>query len=735
MFSSSRAPPKPAGTTTTAPARPTVTLATRPAHARAPVALSSRPSAPSPLSLSSQTPPTPPSMRPRITTVKRSVVVTTTTKTVSTTSSPVRTLNALKRPIPPPSAKDEVPAAKRASSKAAAGKSKARAGAVSGSEDESSSEDEKRSKKRRKAPPPAAKEKKKKPAQSSRPSSTGSSSTLAANGPSSDLDPLTTSEEEEEEEEEEDSELSSADEDYFGLSPKKAEGAAVCDRPVAATGEGPMDGFSAERLVMENRKAYVEYFHDPSDPNNPTVAWAGNEVPVVELEFPAKGATERFALLAPRTDDEYNPIEDVMRTILTILDHFLTPDQARDHFAHLPGKDSFAAFLYNNTKSSSSSRAGTPANSTPRPGTPLQRSSSALGGSAGTLPSDPPAPLPTPPPSEAFFAQVAACATGIPLTPSESLVRLLEKARSKRDGPAFQRAVSRFNETLRMLKDQGTIEANIRGMKGLKEKVWQKVFYQCYDRAVGPDMDKLREYAAFSDNVYGELLPGFLNEIFLKTHLGPGKVFVDLGSGVGNCVVQAALATGASSYGFENMAHASHLARLQIIEAEKRFRMWGLQGGAMKAVEDDFCDSKEIGAVMRRADVVLVNNEVFSSSLNERLSWLFLDLPSSAKIISLKPFLPSKHYKITSHNAHNPFSILSQSAPLRYKPGSVSWKMEGGTYYLSRIDRTRVERFVEKEQRRERKQREEQERRRKGRSGSASGSAGCGGSRAPSRGA
>lgn len=29
---------------------------------------------------------------------------------------------------------------------------------------------------------------------------------------------------------------------------------------------------------------------------------------------------------------------------------------------------------------------------------------------------------------------------------------------------------------------------------------------------------------------------------FAKTHLGPNSVFVDLGSGVGNCVVQAALA-------------------------------------------------------------------------------------------------------------------------------------------------------------------------------------------------
>jgi len=82
-------------------------------------------------------------------------------------------------------------------------------------------------------------------------------------------------------------------------------------------------------------------------------------------------------------------------------------------------------------------------------------------------------------------------------------------------------------------------------MRGLKEKLWTKIFYQCYDRIVGPDIEELRKYAAFSDNVYGELLPRFMNEIFGKTDgslNGQGKVFVDLGSGVGNCVVQAALA-------------------------------------------------------------------------------------------------------------------------------------------------------------------------------------------------
>ncbi|GAA6012231.1 hypothetical protein JCM10207_002771 [Rhodosporidiobolus poonsookiae] len=682
MFAGSRrAPPKAPGS---AQKSATTTVTTTTTVQRAPVAVTSRPPAvSSPLSsvASLSSPPTP-AKRPGVKIQTKTVTV---VKKVAAPVAPVhRTVNALKRPLPPPK-KEEEPPAKR-SSKGAAGKAKngrAKARVVSDS-DSSECESSKANKKKKRTNGAAASRKR-------------------AQQASSDLDPLTPSEEEDD-----GSDLSSVDEDYFARSLKKDEGAAVCVRDVAATVEGPMDAMSAEMLVLGNRTAYVEYFLDPSNPERPTSEWAGSDLPSVELEFPAVGATERFALLAPRTDDEYNPIEDVMRTILVVLDHFLTPEQSHTYFGHLPGKTSFSAFLYNKT-SASASRSGTPAVSTPAPESPAAA----------------PSPAASAPPSLLQQAATAALASSTSASstptpgPAESLVRTLERARSKRDGPSFLAALERFNSTLRQLKSEGVLRTNIAAMKGLKEKVWQKVFYQCYDRAVGPEMEMLMRYEAFSDNVYGELLPGFMNEIFEKTHLGPGKVFVDLGSGVGNCVVQAALATGATSYGFENMPHASKLARDQVVEAEKRFRMWGLAGGAMKCVEADFCDEPEVGKVMRTADVVLVNNEVFTSALNERLSWLFLDLPPSAKIISLKPFLPSK-FKITSHNVGSPFAILAQSAPQRYKPGSVSWKMEGGTYFLSRVDRTRVERFERKEMEREEKRRRVARERKERREGSTS---------------
>lgn len=58
------------------------------------------------------------------------------------------------------------------------------------------------------------------------------------------------------------------------------------------------------------------------------------------------------------------------------------------------------------------------------------------------------------------------------------------------------------------------------------------------------------------------------------------------------------------------MPHASLLARRQVAEAEARFRMWGVSGGKMETVEADFTTHAGVHDVLRRADVLLINNEV-----------------------------------------------------------------------------------------------------------------------------
>jgi hypothetical protein len=83
----------------------------------------------------------------------------------------------------------------------------------------------------------------------------------------------------------------------------------------------------------------------------------------------------------------------------------------------------------------------------------------------------------------------------------------------------------------------------------------------------------------------------------------------------------------------------------------------------------------------------------FSSALNERLSLLFLDLRSSTRIVSLKAFASS--FTLSAHNRHSPLAIINQGGELRYPRKSVSWKEEGGSYFIGRVDRDLLKAFGE----------------------------------------
>ena len=145
----------------------------------------------------------------------------------------------------------------------------------------------------------------------------------------------------------------------------------------------------------------------------------------------------------------------------------------------------------------------------------------------------------------------------------------------------------------------------------IPEKVVLRMVEETYYRAVSPHASKLSCYEAFSSTVYGELLPPFVKEIIKATKITSQSLFIDLGSGVGNVLLQASLATGCRSYGIELMAAPAQLARSQLEQFKIRCRMWGLQMGDIELEEGDMLESKRTDELIRQADVVLVNNKVF----------------------------------------------------------------------------------------------------------------------------
>ncbi|KAG0083058.1 Nucleosomal histone H3-Lys79 methylase [Podila epicladia] len=259
-------------------------------------------------------------------------------------------------------------------------------------------------------------------------------------------------------------------------------------------------------------------------------------------------------------------------------------------------------------------------------------------------------------------------------TSTEGLYRNLTKFKNRKDGAQFMKAVENFNQIMTQNKHSGTIQQHVKDYgHRLPYDLVVHILQQVYSRTVAARASKLNQYEAFSNNVY---------------------VFVDLGCGIGNVVLQVALQTGAESYGVEIMDTPAKFAKKQAKEFEARSRAYGLHHGKVSMIQGDFLDTPDLAGILQRADVVLVNNYAFNSALNQSLLQLFLDLKEGCKIISLKTFVSLDH-KINVRNAGSVESIL-RVKKYPYYTNAVSWTHNGGEYFIATVDRTAVQAFWER---------------------------------------
>ncbi|KAL8785504.1 MAG: hypothetical protein Q9213_003330 [Squamulea squamosa] len=274
---------------------------------------------------------------------------------------------------------------------------------------------------------------------------------------------------------------------------------------------------------------------------------------------------------------------------------------------------------------------------------------------------------------------------------SHGLLRRLRRARDKKDGAAYKSVVLEWNEAITKARIDGRIANILDDTTELDLRLIERILTQTYARTVSPRVSTLRQYENGTDNVYGELLPKFVSDIFRVTGLGPNHVFVDLGSGVGNVVLQAALEVGCESWGCEIMENACVLADLQEPEFKARCRLWGLTVGDINLQRGDFLENERINKVLPKADVILVNNQAFTPELNDRLTSHFLDLKEGCQVVSLKSFVPAGH-RITSRNLNSAYNVLDV-LERRYYSACVSWTDAPGSYYISRKDSAQLQAF------------------------------------------
>ncbi|KAI9789534.1 MAG: Nucleosomal histone H3-Lys79 methylase [Piccolia ochrophora] len=279
------------------------------------------------------------------------------------------------------------------------------------------------------------------------------------------------------------------------------------------------------------------------------------------------------------------------------------------------------------------------------------------------------------------------------LDENEGVHRKLKRAMAWRSCRDFRATIDKYNNALTVLRREGAIVRNLDELHALPLPLVERILTQAYARTVSLKVETLKKYENGTDNVYGELLPRFISKIFQETHLKSEHVFVDLGSGVANVVLQAALEVGCESWGCEMMDNACDLAELQEKEFHARCRLWGLEAGSTHLIRGDFLTSTAVGKALQRADVVLVNNQAFTPSLNNSLVNMFLDLKEGCRIVSLKSFVPSDH-KITSRNLNSPVNLLEVQNK-EYYSNCVSWTNAPGTYCIAKKDSSKLKAFAE----------------------------------------
>jgi [histone H3]-lysine79 N-trimethyltransferase len=229
----------------------------------------------------------------------------------------------------------------------------------------------------------------------------------------------------------------------------------------------------------------------------------------------------------------------------------------------------------------------------------------------------------------------------------------------------------RFNKAIDSIKqlEKGTslpVKRYTLPSRGMLKHIVQQV----YNYAVS-EPEKLNQYEPFSPEVYGETSFDFISQMVDEININEDDVFIDLGSGVGQVVVQVAASTRAKAcIGIEKADVPSRYAE----NVDTMFRTWmkwfGKKYGEYQLIRGDFLADEHREKIMS-ASVVFVNNFAFGPNVDHQLKERFAELKDGAKVVSSKSFCPL-NFRITDRNLSDIGTIMHVKE-MQPRSGSVSW--------------------------------------------------------------
>ncbi|XP_030075705.1 histone-lysine N-methyltransferase, H3 lysine-79 specific isoform X1 [Microcaecilia unicolor] len=256
---------------------------------------------------------------------------------------------------------------------------------------------------------------------------------------------------------------------------------------------------------------------------------------------------------------------------------------------------------------------------------------------------------------------------------------------------SMQRLCEKYNRAIDSIHQlwKGTtqpMKLNTRPSNGLLRHILQQV----YNHSV-TDPEKLNNYEPFSPEVYGETSFDLVAQMIDEIKMTEDDLFVDLGSGVGQVVLQVAAATSCKHhYGIEKADIPAKYAETMDKEFRKWMKWYGKKHAEYTLERGDFL-SEEWKERIANTSVIFVNNFAFGPEVDHQLKERFANMKEGGRIVSSKPFAPL-NFRINSRNLSDIGTIMRvvELSPLK---GSVSWTGKPVSYYLHTIDRTILENY------------------------------------------
>ena len=222
------------------------------------------------------------------------------------------------------------------------------------------------------------------------------------------------------------------------------------------------------------------------------------------------------------------------------------------------------------------------------------------------------------------------------------------------------------------------------------QELLRHVLSKVYNHSV-KDPDKLNVYEPFSPEVYGETSFDLVAQMVKAVPFKSDEVFLDLGSGVGQVVLQVAASTNIKEcFGIEKATTPAKYAQ----EMDRLFRRWmkwhGKTFSPYRLERGDFL-LEEKRVKISEASVIFVNNFAFGPTVDHKLKQKFSSLKDGTRIISSKPYCPL-NFRLTKRNLSDIGAIL-RITELATMPGSVSWTGNPVSYYLHMVDSTMLEEY------------------------------------------